>query len=101
MSGVVKQNIFVRLDDPDSFVFEMFLQPISFHQFLRMSVLRRMGSHRARNFRPLLRGSKGIYNFIAHAPASNVHLASDVLEFRVAHSSRVLATVSRRRGFFL
>jgi len=29
--------------------------------------------------------SKGIYNFIAHAPASSAHLASDVLEFRVAH----------------
>src|SRR6266576_5382143 len=100
MSGVVKQNIFIRLDDPDSFVFEMFLQPISFHQRLRMRVLRSMGSHRTRNFTLLLQGSKGIYNFIAHTPASNVHLATDVLEFRVAHSSRVLATVSRRRGLF-
>src|SRR6266487_2918478 len=101
MSGVIKQNIFIRLDDPDSFVLEMFLQPISFHQRLRMRVLRRMGSHRVRNFRLLLRWSKGIYNFIAYAPASNVHLASDVLEFRVAHSSRVRATASRRRRLFL
>jgi hypothetical protein len=49
MPSVVKQDVFVRLDDPDAIVFEMFLQPIGFHQRLWMRVLHRVRCHRNRN----------------------------------------------------
>src|SRR5206468_7207832 len=100
MPSVIEQNIFVRFDDPDALVVEMFFEPIGFHQRLRRRVLRRLRSHKKENFRLLRQPGKGIYNFIAHAPASSAHLASGGLEYRVAHLSQVLATVSRRRGFF-
>src|SRR5947207_14508724 len=45
MPGVVKQNIFIRLDDPDSIIFEMFLQLISLHQRFGMRLLGRMHSY--------------------------------------------------------
>src|SRR5207244_1916064 len=49
MPSVVKQDVFVRLDDPEAIVFEMFLEPIGFHQRLWMRVLRRVCCHRNRN----------------------------------------------------
>ena len=43
---IVKQNVFVRFDDPNPVVLEMFLQPICLHQGFRMRVLRRVSSQR-------------------------------------------------------
>jgi hypothetical protein len=53
MSCVVKQNVLVRFDDSNPIVFEMFLEPIGFHQRLGMRVLRWVRCHRTANFRPL------------------------------------------------
>jgi hypothetical protein len=60
MPGAVKQDVLIRLDDPDALVFEVFLEPIGFDQSFGMRVLRRMRSHRATNFNPLSNQSKRI-----------------------------------------
>jgi hypothetical protein len=65
MSGIVKKHIFVRLNDPDPFVFQVFLEPIRFYQRFRMRVLRRMRSHSSKNFTLLSQDGKGFYNLIA------------------------------------
>src|SRR4029077_10468381 len=39
VASVVKKQIFIRLNYPDSIVLEMFLQPISLHERFRMRVL--------------------------------------------------------------
>ena len=59
MPGVVEQNIFIRLDDSDSVVIEMFLQPIGLHQRFWMRVLSWMCRHRIKNVRLLSQASKG------------------------------------------
>src|SRR5213080_3535440 len=60
MPGVVKEDVFVRLDDSDALILEMLLEPIGFHQSFRMRVLRRMRSHKTTNFNPLSNQSKRI-----------------------------------------
>ena len=60
MPGVVKQHVFVRLDDSDAIVLEMFLEPIGFHQSFRMCVLRGVCSHRTKSFNLLSNQSKRI-----------------------------------------
>ena len=45
MPGVIEQNVFIRFDDPDPVILEMFLQPISLHQRFRMCVFSRVSSH--------------------------------------------------------
>src|SRR5437762_8413450 len=60
MPGVIEQNIFIRLDDPDALVPEMFLEPIGFYQRFGMRVLRRMRSHRTRKLSPLFDMGKRI-----------------------------------------
>ena len=46
MPGVVEQNVFIGLDDTDSFIIEMFLQPVGLNECFRMRVFSWMRSHR-------------------------------------------------------
>src|SRR5215510_8529704 len=64
VSGIVKEHIFIGLNNPDSVVFQMLLEPIGLHQCFRMRVLREFYSHKKRNFGRRLQTSKGFYNLI-------------------------------------
>src|SRR4030095_12295908 len=79
MAGIVKQHVFVRLDDPDPLVIEMFFQPIGLDQRFWMRVFSWLRSHREISAGP--RTGQGISR----------RVTARTSEFRRAHASGVLA----------
>jgi len=60
MPGIIKKQVFVRLDDSNVFVVQMLLEPIGIDKGFWVRVLRGVRSHRTGKFRPLLEAGKRI-----------------------------------------
>src|SRR5205085_11981819 len=93
MPGVVKEYIFVRLNNSDPFVFEVLLEPICFYQRFWMRVLNRMRSHRKKTFRLLSETSKGFYNLVSEG---NRQAPPAMGRFRFPNAFSLATALSRR-----